>query len=72
MRIATRAVLAILIGYRRFVSPLLPGAFRYIPSCSDYAQQAIERYGIVRGAGMAFRRLASCHPFHEGGFDPLR
>ena len=72
MRIATRAVLAILIGYRRFVSPLLPGACRYIPSCSDYAQQAIERYGIVRGAGMAFRRLASCHPFHEGGFDPLR
>lgn len=72
MRIATRAALATLICYQRFVSPLLPSACRFVPSCSEYAQQAIERYGILRGAGMAIRRLASCHPFHEGGFDPLR
>lgn len=71
-RIAQRLALAALRGYRRFISPLLPPTCRYVPSCSEYAAQAIERYGILRGGGMALRRLGTCHPFHQGGFDPLK
>ncbi len=65
-------ILGVLDVYHRFVSPLLPRACRFTPTCSEFARQAIERYGVGRGAWMALRRLASCHPFHEGGFDPLR
>jgi hypothetical protein len=67
-----RAALAVLQVYRRLVSPLLPFACRFIPTCSEYAEQAIRRYGLRRGAWLAIRRLASCHPFHKSGFDPLR
>lgn len=65
-------ILGVLGAYHRFVSPLLPRACRFTPTCSEFARQAIERYGVGRGTWMALRRLASCHPFHEGGFDPLR
>ena len=72
MKPADRAALRVLGWYHRLLSPLLPPACRFYPTCSEYAQQAIHRYGIRRGGRMAIRRLASCHPFHEGGFDPLR
>jgi putative membrane protein insertion efficiency factor len=72
MKLAERIVLAALGAYRRFVSPYLPPACRFVPSCSEYALQAIQRHGIVRGGRMAIRRVASCHPFHPGGFDPIR
>lgn len=61
-----------LSGYRRFISPALPPVCRFDPTCSAYADQAIERYGLLRGLGRAFLRLARCHPLHPGGFDPLR
>lgn len=57
--------------YRWGVSPLLPRACRFYPSCSMYSQEAIKRYGILRGGWLAVRRLSRCHPFYPGGYDPV-
>jgi putative membrane protein insertion efficiency factor len=59
-------------GYQIVLSPLLPAACRFYPSCSEYTREALARYGAVRGTWMGLRRLARCHPFHSGGFDPVR
>ena len=67
-----RAVLiASLRFYKRWVSPCLPPACRYVPTCSEYMLEAVERYGPFRGGWMGIRRLFRCHPFHEGGYDPV-
>ena len=67
-----RRLLATLIrGYQRFVSPALPASCRFHPSCSQYALEAVTRYGALKGGWLAARRLARCHPFHPGGFDPV-
>ena len=58
--------------YKIALSPLLPAACRFYPSCSDYMREAVERYGAIRGVWMGLRRLARCQPFHAGGFDPVR
>ncbi len=65
-------VLAALRGYKRHVSPLLPPACRYIPTCSEYAVEAVERHGVLRGSGLALKRVLSCNPFSRGGYDPVR
>ncbi len=65
-------VLALLKGYKRWLSPLLPSACRFTPTCSVYMFQAVEKYGVARGVWMGLGRLLKCHPFHEGGFDPVR
>lgn len=70
--IAARGALALLTGYKRIVSPLLPPACRFVPTCSEYAAEAIRKYGVVRGSVLAVGRLARCHPFHPGGVDPVR
>ena len=57
--------------YRMFISPLKPPSCRYIPTCSQYALIAIEKYGAVRGGWMAVKRILRCHPFHKGGYDPV-
>lgn len=57
--------------YQRTVSRLLPPSCRFYPSCSEYAHQAIDRHGVRRGGWLAVRRLARCHPFHPGGYDPV-
>lgn len=62
-------LLAAIRLYRLLLSPLLPPACRFYPSCSQYALDAIERHGAARGSLMALRRLASCHPWHPGGVD---
>ena len=64
-------LLLILRGYKRYLSPLFPPACRFLPTCSDYAYQAIERFGALKGSFLAVRRLLKCHPFHEGGYDPV-
>lgn len=58
-------------GYRVFLSPLLGPCCRFVPSCSQYAQEAIEIYGPFRGPFLALRRILRCHPFHPGGYDPV-
>lgn len=58
-------------GYQRFLSPLFPPVCRFQPTCSHYAVQAIERFGAVRGTGLAVRRVLRCHPWHPGGYDPV-
>jgi putative membrane protein insertion efficiency factor len=57
--------------YRLVVSPVLPPACRFLPTCSAYAMEAIERHGAAKGAWLAMRRLLRCHPFHAGGYDPV-
>ena len=66
-----RPVLWFIRGYQRCVSPLLPPACRFVPSCSEYGYQAIEKYGIIRGGAMAAWRVVRCNPFCKGGFDPV-
>jgi putative membrane protein insertion efficiency factor len=58
--------------YKRWLSPMLPSACRFHPTCSEYMAQSIEAYGAARGVGRGIRRLLRCHPFHEGGFDPVK
>ncbi|MDD2421016.1 MAG: membrane protein insertion efficiency factor YidD [Heliobacteriaceae bacterium] len=57
--------------YQRFLSPLKGPTCRFVPSCSEYAIQAVEKYGLWRGLLKALRRLLCCHPFHPGGYDPV-
>ncbi|HEY6337314.1 MAG TPA: membrane protein insertion efficiency factor YidD [Candidatus Sulfotelmatobacter sp.] len=68
---ATQFVLLVLRGYKWAVSPMLPPACRYVPTCSEYAMEAVERYGALRGGLMAVWRVMRCHPFVPGGFDPV-
>ncbi len=58
-------------GYQRFLSPALPSACRFTPTCSVYAYQAIEIYGPFKGMWMGLRRILRCHPMHPGGYDPV-
>jgi uncharacterized protein len=66
-----RASVAVLAFYKSAISPWLPRACRFEPTCSVYAREAFERYGFLRGAGLSLRRLFRCHPFRRGGFDPV-
>jgi putative membrane protein insertion efficiency factor len=66
-----RPLLGAIRFYQRGVSPLLPPACRFYPSCSEYALQAVERYGTPRGGWLAVRRLLRCHPLCKGGYDPV-
>ena len=67
-----RSILILTIRlYREWISPFLPATCRYEPSCSAYADEAVRRHGALRGAWMAVRRILRCHPFHDGGCDPV-
>jgi uncharacterized protein len=67
-----RKILMLLIrGYQLGISPMLGPRCRFYPSCSCYAHTAIERFGALQGSWLAVRRIARCHPLHEGGFDPV-
>jgi len=65
------AALLLLRGYRSIVSPFLPASCRYFPSCSQYAYEAIEKHGVLRGSQLAVLRILRCHPGHPGGVDPV-
>jgi hypothetical protein len=67
----TAGLTACLRGYKRVISPFLPSACRFHPTCSEYMREAIELHGPARGVWFGLRRLGRCHPFHAGGFDPV-
>ncbi|MBO9358144.1 MAG: membrane protein insertion efficiency factor YidD [Thermomicrobium sp.] len=67
----TKLVLLLIRFYQRFISPGLPPACRFYPTCSEYGYEAISRYGIIKGGVLTVRRLLRCHPFHPGGYDPV-
>ena len=66
-----RFILGLIRLYQRTLSPLLPSACRFYPTCSRYGYEAIDRYGVMRGGWLAVKRVARCHPFNPGGFDPV-
>ncbi|MHA6483768.1 membrane protein insertion efficiency factor YidD [Paenibacillus sp. strain BS8-2] len=70
-RIARAVARAPIVFYRKAISPLKPPTCRFYPTCSAYALEAIEKHGAARGSWLAARRIARCHPFHPGGFDPV-
>ena len=57
--------------YQKFVSPLFPAKCRYYPTCSQYTLEAIQEYGAIKGTYLGIKRILRCHPFHEGGYDPV-
>jgi hypothetical protein len=67
----TRALIAVLAAYRYALSPMLGRNCRFHPSCSEYAQEALERHGALRGLWLALRRVGRCQPWHPGGYDPV-
>ncbi|TVR00298.1 MAG: membrane protein insertion efficiency factor YidD [Desulfovibrionales bacterium] len=66
-----RALILLIRGYQLLISPLFPPSCRFIPSCSEYAKQALEVHGLVKGSGLSAWRLLRCHPFCSGGLDPV-
>ncbi len=73
INLAAQEILILLLrGYQCFISPILGNRCRFYPSCSHYAQEAIGEHGVMRGCWLTIRRLARCHPFHPGGYDPVQ
>jgi len=67
----TKLLVALIGTYKRLLSPVLPPACRFVPTCSEYAAAAIEKHGPLRGVFLAVRRIVRCAPWHPGGFDPV-
>ncbi|EAW34494.1 membrane protein insertion efficiency factor YidD [Lyngbya sp. PCC 8106] len=66
-----KIVVTLIKGYKMLISPLLPPSCRYQPTCSTYAIEAVERFGVLQGGWLAIKRILRCHPFHPGGYDPV-
>ncbi|HEY7785348.1 MAG TPA: membrane protein insertion efficiency factor YidD [Pyrinomonadaceae bacterium] len=64
-------LISVLRFYKLAISPLLPPSCRFVPTCSEYAMEALNRYGVLRGSSLAVRRILRCHPFSQGGYDPV-
>ena len=66
-----RLIVGVITVYQHAISPMFGNACRFEPSCSEYTRQAVIKYGALRGSWMGIRRISRCHPFHQGGFDPV-
>ena len=66
-----RLALGLIMFYKRAISPMIPPSCRFEPTCSMYTYQAIQKYGVIRGSWMGFRRILRCNPFNPGGYDPV-
>jgi putative membrane protein insertion efficiency factor len=64
-------LVALITIYQKLMSPWLPDACRFTPTCSQYAKEAMLKHGLLRGLGLSLKRLSKCHPFHAGGYDPV-
>jgi putative membrane protein insertion efficiency factor len=64
-------LMGLIRGYRVFLSPLLPPSCRFQPTCSQYALEAVDRFGVLQGSWLTAKRICRCHPFHPGGYDPV-
>ena len=71
MNLGRRVVVFLLLFYKSQISPFLPSACKYQPTCSMYAKEAVERFGVRKGLYLAVKRLLRCHPFAQGGIDPV-
>jgi putative membrane protein insertion efficiency factor len=69
--IIKKGLLLFIVLYRRLISPFLPNSCRFTPTCSAYAEEALRRYGALKGSWLSIKRLLKCHPFHPGGYDPV-
>jgi putative membrane protein insertion efficiency factor len=67
----TRILIAVVKFYRKRISPATPPSCRFIPTCSEYALEALQKYGALKGFWLALKRFSKCHPFHKGGYDPV-
>uniref|UniRef100_A0A7C5EPU6 Putative membrane protein insertion efficiency factor n=1 Tax=Desulfobacca acetoxidans TaxID=60893 RepID=A0A7C5EPU6_9BACT len=67
----TKIVLGLIRAYQLLIAPIIPQCCRFVPSCSQYAAEALRTYGLMKGLSLTFRRLGRCHPFHPGGWDPV-
>lgn len=67
----TRLLLIFIKAYQYLISPMLGPSCRFTPTCSEYAAQAVKKYGAIKGVWMSVKRVGRCHPWHDGGYDPL-
>jgi putative membrane protein insertion efficiency factor len=66
-----KSIILLIKFYRYFISPMKPPTCRFVPTCSEYALLAVEKYGVIKGMKKAVIRILKCHPFHPGGYDPV-
>jgi len=71
MLLPRKVAVFLIRGYQQVISPLFPATCRFLPTCSQYAVEALSTYGIVKGGWLSLKRVVKCHPFHPGGYDPL-
>lgn len=67
----TRILLIVIKAYQYLISPMLGPSCRFTPTCSEYATQAVKKYGAIKGLWLSIKRVGRCHPWHDGGYDPL-
>ncbi|MDR1108493.1 MAG: membrane protein insertion efficiency factor YidD [Spirochaetaceae bacterium] len=66
-----KGILVLIRVYQKVISPHLPASCRYVPTCSAYAYEAVQKYGVLKGLVLSIKRILRCHPFHPGGYDPV-
>ena len=72
MNFITQILIKIIKGYKFLISPIIGNSCRYLPTCSDYSIEALKEFGLIKGLFMTIKRILSCHPWREGGYDPVK